>query len=230
MLANSAAGLPACGPFEDWTAEGLGWLMDGARRVKVPSGRTLFRKGDAGNGCYLILAGAVKVTLPIARGQEMLLAILGSGEIVGETALLDRLPRSATVTALRPCELAHVSTAAFDRLAQTNIAIYRRLLCVMTTRMRASNEMHAVLHMPLRVRLATALLRLARQFGETLPGERVLIRQRISQVELGHMVGAARENVNRQLAEWRDAGILSRISAYYCLERLSAFELIARAD
>jgi CRP-like cAMP-binding protein len=100
----------------------------------------------------------------------------------------------------------------------------------MTARLRASNETHTLQHMPLRVRLARTLLRLAKTFGEPLPGGRILIRQKISQLELGHMVGAARENVNRQLTDWRTGRLLSRIGGYYCLESLSAFELLADGD
>jgi CRP-like cAMP-binding protein len=56
-----------------------------------------------------------------------------------------------------------------------------------------------------------------------------LIRQKLSQAELGRMIGAARENVNRQLAEWRRDRLLSRVSGYYCLEDPSALEPLARA-
>jgi CRP-like cAMP-binding protein len=212
------------------TSECLTSLAAAALTLKVPAGRVVFRKGDPANGCYLIVSGAVKVTLPATGTAETLLAILSKGDIVGEMALLDRQPRSATVTAVRASELSYISTAAFDRLARTDIEVHRQLLRVMTARLRASNETHTLQHMPLRVRLARTLLRLAKTFGEPLPGGRILIRQKISQLELGHMVGAARENVNRQLTDWRTGRLLSRIGGYYCLESLSAFELLADGD
>jgi CRP-like cAMP-binding protein len=217
-------------PLVGLTAESLSSLAAAALTIKMPAGRVLSRKGDPANGCYLILEGAVKVTLPSAGGQEALLAILSKGDIVGEMALIDRQPRSATVTAVRPCELSYISTVAFDRLAQTDIEMHRQLLRVVTQRLRASDETHAFPHMPLRVRLARTLLGLAQTFGEPLPGERILIRQKVSQVELGSMAGAARENVNRQLAEWRARRLLSRIGGYYCLDSPASFELLARGD
>ena len=214
------------------TCECLTSLAAASLTLKVPAGRVVFRKGDPANGCYLILDGALKVTLPATMGgtPETLLAILAKGDIVGEMAVLDRAPRSATVTAVRPCELSYISTAAFDRLARTDIEVHRQLLRVMTARLRASNETHILQHMPLRTRLARTLLRLAETFGEPLPGPRILIRQRVSQLELGNMVGAARENVNRQLAEWRTGRLLSRIGGYYCLDDPAGFELLARGD
>src|SRR6185503_21256562 len=92
------------------TPDSLSSLAAASLTLKVPAGRVVFRRGDPANGCYLILSGAVKVTLPTTGGQEALLAILSKGDIVGEMALLDRQPRSATVTAVRACELSYIST------------------------------------------------------------------------------------------------------------------------
>ncbi len=84
--------------------------------------------------------------------------------------------------------------------------------------------------MSLKARLARVVLRLAQNFGERLPDGRILIRQKLSQAELGRMVGAARENINRQLAEWCSAKVLTRVSAYYCIECPKTLERIAGID
>jgi hypothetical protein len=60
-----------------------------------------------------------------------------------------------------------------------------------------------------------------------LPDGRIAIRQKLSQADLGCMVGAVRENINRQLAQWRKAKVLSRISAYYCIECRQSLERLA---
>ena len=225
FVAASEDGTSSC-----LSSEALARIAAVARTLRVPSGRTLFRKGDPGDGIYIILEGAVKVTLPASGGQKVLLAILGRGDVVGEMALIDGPPRSATVTAARPCDLCRLSPSRFDRLANADAEIARLLLRVVTARLRASNEAYVLKHMPLRVRLARALMRLAHRFGEVLPDRRLLIRQKVSQTELGHMAGATRENVNRQLAEWQRTRMLSRISGYYCIEIPSAFEPLARGD
>ena len=218
------------GPFSGVNAETLARLVEASRISRVAAGRIIFRKGDAPGSCYLILSGAVKVSLPSTDGRETVLAILGRGDVVGEMALLDRQPRSATVTALKTCELCQLTTAAFEWLARTDIAIYRQLLCVLSARLRAGNESSVLQQMPLGARLARALLQLAQSFGERLPEGRVLIRQKLSQAELGRMVGAARESVNRQLNDWRSAQLLTLISGYCCLERPDAFDKIAGCE
>lgn len=215
----------------DWLGgDAHAFISRTARIARLPAGRVIFRKGDAPDGCYLILKGAVKVSLPEANGHETLLAILGSGDVVGEMALLDRQPRSATVIALKGCELCHLRTSAFDELARTDIAVYQQLLRLLSTRLRANNERFAAQRMALSSRLARAFLQLAQACGEQLPDRRILIRQKVSQAELGHMIGAARENVNRQLAQWRRGRLLSRISGYYCLEDPPALEPLARGE
>lgn len=206
-------------------------LVAGSRVTRVAAGRVIFRKGDAPDSrCYLILKGAVKVSLPGNDAQETLLAVLGKGDMFGEMALLDQLPRSATVTALKNCELCQLTTATLERLATQDTAILRQLLRVLSARLRAGNETGQLQQMPLKTRLARALLRLAQGFGETLPDGRILIRQKLSQAELGRMVGAARENINRQLADWNRAKVLTRISAYYCIESPQTLERLADRD
>jgi CRP/FNR family cyclic AMP-dependent transcriptional regulator len=230
ILSNSGAARSGTRSLDSLDARSLAQIVAASRVLRVPAGRKIFRKGDPGDGCYFILEGAVKVTLPMDAGQEVLLAILGRGDVVGEMALLDGLPRSATVTAAQQSELCYISRFKFEQLAQSDIEIARLLLRLMTARLRAGNEAYALQQMPVRIRLARALVRLADGFGEPLPDGRTLIRQKVSQAELGHMIGATRENVNRQLAEWRRERLLTRISGYYCVEHPSAFELVARGE
>jgi CRP/FNR family transcriptional regulator, cyclic AMP receptor protein len=206
-------------------------LVAASRVSRVPAGRIIFRKGDAPDSCcYLILKGAVKVSLPTRSGQETLLAVLGRGDVVGEMALLDLLPRSATVTALKACELCQLTTATLEWLAREDFAIYRHLLSALSARVRAGNETSHLQQMPLKTRLARALLRLAQSVGEPLPDGRILIRQKLSQADLGRMVGAARENINRQLTDWCRAKVLTRVSAYYCIECPQTLERLADRD
>lgn len=188
------------------------------RPVVVTSGKTLFRRGDAVDGCYAIIEGSLKVTIGGEDGPETLLAVLGPGDVVGEMGLIDRQPRSATIKALKPSRLGHIRVLDFERLADANTSIYRHLLAVLAQRLRAANEAYSMQQMPLKARLAHVLLRLSEGFGETLPDGRVLIRQRLSQLDLGRMSGAARENVNRQINAWKREAVLTRLSGYYCVQ------------
>ena len=140
-------------PTSCLSAEALTRIVAASRRVQVPAGSIIFRKGDPADGCFLVVDGGVKVTVP-AGGHDALLAILGKGDIFGELALLDCLPRSATVTALRASELYCLTPAAFEQLMRTDTEIARQLMRVIAGRLRAANENHVLQLMPVRIRLA----------------------------------------------------------------------------
>ncbi|WP_208998478.1 Crp/Fnr family transcriptional regulator [Roseibium aquae] len=198
-------------------AEGLSRI---SRPMTLPAGSVLFEAGDPGNGCYALLEGSLKVALISLEGDEQLLAVLGPGDLVGELALLDERPRSATVTALKEARLSFIEKSAFDRFATDNPAIYRHMLFIVGKRLRNSNDVLAARSfLPLPGRVAQTLLQLSETFGKPLDNGRVLIHYKLSQSDIANMTGAARENVSRVLNDWKRGGIISRISGYYCLEK-----------
>src|ERR1700754_1736753 len=93
-------------------------LFAHAKPVHLSADQVLFLAGDAGDGCYRIEKGLLKVSMVSSSGAERILSILGPGAIVGELAVLDGLPRSASVLALRDSELLFVSKARFDDCAK----------------------------------------------------------------------------------------------------------------
>lgn len=197
--------------------------LDGLARYSrlktLESHEQLFKQGDTSDGCYAILEGVLKVSIVSTDGNENLLAMLGAGDVIGEMGLIDAQPRSATATALKPCSLAFLATRDFKHAGNASPVIYMHMLQILSSRLRTSNETATMQQLlPLRGRLARVFLRLAEGFGEPLEGGRLLIRQKLTQAELGRMTNSARENVNRQIKEWGREGLVSRISSYYCIE------------
>jgi CRP/FNR family transcriptional regulator, cyclic AMP receptor protein len=84
---------------------------------RLNTGDVLFAAGDAGDGCYLLEQGMVKVVVTSSTGDERIIAILGPGAVVGELAMIDRLPRSASVVALRDSVLRFASREVFEKCA-----------------------------------------------------------------------------------------------------------------
>jgi predicted acylesterase/phospholipase RssA/CRP-like cAMP-binding protein len=84
--------------------------------VNLGSGDVLFRRGDPGDAMYLVIAGRLRVAVDANDGAERILAELGSGETLGEMAVLSGEPRSATVYAFRDTHLACLSRDGFQRL------------------------------------------------------------------------------------------------------------------
>ena len=200
-------------------------LFANAKLVHLAAEQVLFLAGDAGDGCYRIEKGLLKVSMVSTSGAERILSILGPGAIVGELAVLDGLPRSASVLALRESELLFISKAKFEEFAKKNQELYQHLVTLLASRLRETNDVIAAeSFLPLRGRVALTLLELAEHFGENVGSGRIVIRQKFGQSDLAAMAGIARENVNRILADWKRRKLVSRISGYYCLESKSQLQ------
>jgi len=194
-------------------------LFSNTTPVRLKADEVLFLAGDAGDGCYRVEDGLLKVTMVSRAGTERILAFLGSGAIVGELSLIDGLPRSASVVAVRPAQLSFLSRAAFEEFANKNPEVYRSLLTLIAARLRETDAtVAAASFLPLRGRVACTLLELAQEFGHDVGAGRIVIRQKIAQSDLAAMAGIARESVSRILNDWTRCKLVSRLSGYYCIE------------
>lgn len=194
-------------------------LFNNATSTRLRADEVLFLAGDAGNGCYRVEEGLLKVSMVSRAGNERILAFLGPGAIVGELAIIDGRPRSASVVAVRDSVLSFLSRASFEDFAEKNAEIYKSLVTLLATRLRETDAVIAAgSFLPLRGRVALTLLELAEDFGQDVGAGRIVIRQKIGQSDLAAMAGIARENVSRILNDWKRRKLVSRLSGYYCLE------------
>jgi CRP/FNR family transcriptional regulator, cyclic AMP receptor protein len=94
-------------------------LFAKARPLSLKADQTLFMAGDEGDGCYRVEEGLLKASIAAPAGGERILAIFGSGSVVGELSMIDGAPRSASVTALRDSKLSFVGRTARDTAGAT---------------------------------------------------------------------------------------------------------------
>src|SRR5262245_1297070 len=142
-------------------------LFSAATKHRLKADQPLFVAGEAGDGCYRLERGLLKVVITSARGDERILAILGPSEIAGEPAMIDGQPRSASVFAIRDCELSFISRKDFEEYTRQHPEIYGYLVTVLASRLRETDEaLAATSFLTVKVRLARALLELAELLGE----------------------------------------------------------------
>lgn len=203
--------LPPAAPFAVRRA-----LLSAARPLKLAPREVLFHAGDAGDGCYLLRDGVVKASVIARDGQERLLAVLGPGSLIGELSLIDEQPRSATISALKPCRLHHLPRAVFFRQADANPLVYREALKILARRLRETNDsVVAQGTAPVVGRVARAFAALAEGLGEPQPGGTVLIASKLTQADIAGMAGVARENASRAINDLLRDGVLSRQGSFY---------------
>jgi CRP/FNR family transcriptional regulator, cyclic AMP receptor protein len=203
-------------------------LFAGAKSCHLHAGDTLFAAGDSGDGCYRLERGLLKVIITSPQGEERILAILGPGEIAGELSLIDRQPRSASVVAVKDCELSCISQKNFEKCTKQEPDVYRYLVHVLALRLRETDQAVAAdSFLTIKARLARALLELAEYLGEDAGAGRVLIRHKVNQSDLAAMAGVARENVSRALSDWKRRGLWTRSSGFYCVNDITTLKRYA---
>lgn len=102
-----------------------------ARKMEVPAGTVVLDEGSVGQACYVIESGKVAV---LRHNRKI--AEIGPGQIVGEVALLDRLPRTASVKTLVDSVLYELTKADFDGVLEASPATTRKLLTTLAARLR----------------------------------------------------------------------------------------------
>ena len=195
----------------------LSELFEDAVAHKLRDCEVLFRAGDAGDGCYRILTGLVKVVVTSQRGEERIISLLGPDAVVGELSMIDDRPRSASVVAIADCSLSFLSRAKFQTCVDSHPELTSYLVRTLARRLRGADDgLAATTFLSVKQRLARALLNLAEYVGEE-NGGRIQLRLQIGQADLAAMAGVARENVSRTMSEWRKREIVTRSSNYYCI-------------
>ncbi|HEV2097610.1 MAG TPA: Crp/Fnr family transcriptional regulator [Stellaceae bacterium] len=191
----------------------------------------ILNKGDPGSSMMAVLRGRVVIRAPSSDGKEVILNIINEGEIFGEIALLDGKERTADAAALTDCELLVVARRSFLPLLE-RADIIRELLNVLCERLRRTSEqVEDVLFLDVAARIAKTLLRFAKADDAPQPTARIVLG--LSQREIGNLIGASREKVNRRLQAWRRAGIITVDKGTISIRdaaALQSLKLIARAE
>lgn len=121
--------------FADLSEDDLDALVDGAKPVSLEANELLFAEGDEGDVAYVVTAGEVEI-VKVTAAKEVLLAVRGEGSVIGEMALLDAKPRSASVRARSPVELLSIGKDELDALLESSASASRSLFEMMLTRLR----------------------------------------------------------------------------------------------
>lgn len=121
-----------------------GKLLNHCTERKYENGDIVFEEGEMGKALFLILDGAVKITKRTQDGDEIVLTTLTSGAYFGELALLDTLPRSASVTVIKPSTLLILYRSDFEALVSRNsdigLPVMRVIAQTLSGQLRRMNE------------------------------------------------------------------------------------------
>jgi CRP-like cAMP-binding protein len=195
-----------------------------------PARTTIFQKGDPGSSMMAVARGKVKICTQSIDGKELVLNIINRGGLFGEIALLDGEPRTADAVALEETDLLVLERTRFEPFLSERPDLALRLITVLCKRLRQTSEhLEDTMFFEAPSRLARSLLRLAEAFGKQ-EGGATRLDIKLSQQQLGSLVGVSRESVNKQLGEWQRDGIIDVASGIITLRDRRAIEGIAAAN
>ena len=126
--------------FADLSEVDLERLYQMAETISIHPGELVFEEGSPGDALYVVLDGELEVTKR-RGGQDVVLAVRGAGEFIGEMSLLEQAPRSASVRALRESRLLVISQAAFQTLLSCSPSAHLTILRTVTSRLRSTESM-----------------------------------------------------------------------------------------
>ncbi len=165
---------------------------------RVVKGEAVYRQGDEPNELYQLLDGSVRLCNFSRDGREMVTGEFHPGDCFGEMGIIDGMSRVSHAIATRDCTLRVLNRARFEELTARHPEVDRKLALMLCRRMRylyALNEETSELS--LHQRVARCVLRMAYSRAAGEPGEELFIA--ISQEELGQLLGASRQSINKEL-------------------------------
>lgn len=183
-------------------------LIEIGRTTQIAAGHTLFHKGDEPDRFFVIITGSARASVPSHDGRDLVLRLLGPGDVFGEIGVLDGGVRTADVATTEVCELMVFERNNFKRYMLERPEVAIELVGVLAQRLRHTTELltdNVFLGVP--ARLAKVLFGLAG--GSTAPAsEKHRVEITLSQQELANMTGSSRVSINKQLRAWEDLGLV----------------------
>lgn len=194
--------------FEGLTMAQLDWISKHAHRRIFNAGTNVMTAEQPGEAVYVILHGTVKIH--IEQGErDVILSVLGSGDLLGEMSLIDSVGRSASAITLENSLMLWMDKTTFNYILDNFPPVARNLVKILSARVRLSDQViQSLATLDVNGRVARQILAFAERYGhETTNGTLVPIA--LTQSDLADLVGASRKRVNQAMVFFKELGFLS---------------------
>ena len=195
--------------FSELEESHLDLLLDRHRETGYQAEQVIVMEQDWGESIFLLHRGLAKVRTYTADGDEVVMSLLGAGDVFGEMVALDGSVRSADVVALTPLQLVKLRVPPFKSLLQENTVFALALARLQVSRLRDLNRRFALQTGDATTRLLDALAYLARKSSVSNDPQALI--PSLPQRELALLAGLARETASRTLSKLRARGTVSEL-------------------
>ena len=185
----------------------LDWVAQRAHRRVFEAGRNVMTIEQPGEAVYIILYGTVKIH--IEQGErDVILSILGAGDLLGEMSLIDSVGRSASAVTLESSLMLWMDKAAFSYMLENFPPVAQNLVKILSARVRLSDQLiQALATLDVNGRVARQLLAFAEKYGYP-KDDATQIRIVLTQGDIADLVGASRKRVNQTMVLLKERGLI----------------------
>ena len=190
--------------FSMLTAEQANGVADGVVKRRFRRGELVVEQGKPSNALFILLNGRARVLTADQRGREVILAVLQSGDYVGEMGLIDNEPASATVRTEVQTDMLVLQRTEFARcLPEPSTMAYSMLHGLVRRLRNADRQIESLALLDVYGRVARTLLDMAEDDNGVK-----LIRHKVSRQDMAKVVGASREMVSRVMKDLEERGVI----------------------
>ena len=194
--------------FEGLTPAQLDWVAKNAHRRVFAAGTNVMTVEQPGEAVFIILHGTVKIHIE-QGGRDVILSILGGGDLLGEMSLIDSMGRSASALTLESSLMLWMDRNAFNYLLDNFPPVARNLVKILSARVRLSDQViQSLATLDVNGRVARQLLAFAERYGCDV-SDGVQVRIVLTQGDLADLVGASRKRVNQAMVFFKEQGLAS---------------------
>ncbi len=196
-------------------------VRDTSSIINLPKQNILFCEGDRGDSLFLILKGKVKAFLIAEDGREIVLSILGPGEIVGEMAIFDlEEKRSATVETLEDSQFLTISGEKFINVIKDYSSVGISIIKTLSSRLKTTSlRIRNLIFLDTYSRVGRFLLERSKSEGRVLADGSILL-TRPTHEEIADYIGSSRETVSRALKELEHQGLIKNVGRKVILYKI----------
>jgi len=190
----------------------------------------LFMEGDPSRWFYVVKSGHVKIVRHSRTGKDVVLDLLGPGEVVGGVAVIEKRPYPAAAQATEPTVVLKIPAEPIIALAERYPPFIREMALMLGRRLRTAHDSVTSLAVdPVEARLASALLRLADREG-TKGKDGVTLPFHLTRQSLADMTGTTVETTIRVLSRWTKEGLLTEAAGHLVLNDLEGLRALAEGQ
>jgi CRP/FNR family cyclic AMP-dependent transcriptional regulator len=190
--------------FQGLTSSQLDWVAQHAHQRVFSAGTNVMTVEQPGEAVYIILNGTVKIHVEQGDGRDVILSILGSGDLLGEMSLIDSVGRSASALTLENSLMLWIDKQSFNALLDKFPPMARNLVRILSARVRLSDQLiQALATLDVYGRVARQLLAFAERYGRPTTEGEIRIPIALTQGDIADLVGASRKRVNQVMVAFK---------------------------